>query len=226
MLSEKDGGVAVETTGLRARRKRRTRDALVRVALELFTGQGYERTTVDEIAEAVEVSQRTFFRYFASKEEVAFAVQDLMESHYVAALRERPAGEGPIEALTAAVFAAWDTVEEAVSEIIPIDLHMRSYLMIESTPVLLAAHMRRSAESEELLAGLIARREGLDPAHDPRPRVAVAAFGGVMRAAGRQWGRGGDASVEAIRTVTEEWLAHLGPALAADWRPPSTPRNA
>ncbi|MEV2209613.1 TetR family transcriptional regulator, partial [Streptomyces sp. NPDC047970] len=121
--------MAVETTGLRARRKRRTRDALVRVALELFTGQGYERTTVDEIAEAVEVSQRTFFRYFASKEEVAFAVQDLMESHYVAALRERPAGEGPIEALTAAVFAAWDTVEEAVSEIIPIDLHMRSYLM-------------------------------------------------------------------------------------------------
>jgi len=46
--------------GLRERKKQRTRDALLRAALELFTTQGYERTTVDEITEAVDVSQRTF----------------------------------------------------------------------------------------------------------------------------------------------------------------------
>ncbi|MGW0772064.1 TetR family transcriptional regulator [Streptomyces sp. NPDC002835] len=212
-----------EPTGLRARKKQRTRDALVRVALELFTTQGYEQTTVDEIADAVEVSQRTFFRYFASKEEAAFAVQEVVESHYVAALRGRPAAEAPLEALRNAVFESWDGIGEAVEEIVPLDLHMRSYQMIESTPALLAAHMRRSTVMEEALAGLIAEREGLDVNTDLRPRVAVAAFSGVMRATGRLWGQGPDASMEAIRALTETFLDQLGPALAENWRTPSGP---
>ncbi|MDQ0842599.1 TetR/AcrR family transcriptional regulator [Streptomyces sp. V1I6] len=207
-----------EPTGLRARKKQRTRDALVRVALELFTTQGYERTTVDEIADAVEVSQRTFFRYFASKEEVAFAVQEILEAHYAVVLRGRPAEEAPLEALRNAVFASWDAIGEAVEEIVPLDLYMRSFQMIESTPALLAAHMRRSTVTEEALAGLIAEREGLDVNTDPRPRVAVAAFSGVMRATGRLWGQGEDPSIEAIRSLTETFLDHLGPALAGNWR--------
>lgn len=207
-----------EPTGLRARKKQRTRDALVRVALELFTTQGYERTTVDEIADAVEVSQRTFFRYFASKEEVAFALQEILEAHYAVVLRGRPAEEGPLEALRNAVFASWEAIGEAVEEIVPIDLYMRSFQMIESTPALLAAHMRRSTVTEEALAALIAEREGLDVDTDPRPRVAVAAFSGVMRATGRLWGQGGDPSIEAIRSLTETFLDHLGPALAQNWR--------
>lgn len=212
--------MTVEQTGLRARRKQRTRDSLVRAALELFTAQGYERTTVDEIAEAVEVSQRTFFRYFASKEEAAFAVQDVMESHYLAALRDRPPHEAPFEAMGNAVFASWDTIEEAISDIVPVELHWRSYLVIESTPTLLAVLMRRSAESEEVMARLIAEREGLDVDRDPRPRVAVAAFGGVMRAAGRLWGQGDDPRAEVIRALMETYIAQLGPALAEDWRRP------
>ncbi|UYQ61921.1 TetR family transcriptional regulator [Streptomyces peucetius] len=212
-----------EPTGLRARKKQRTRDALVRVALELFTTRGYERTTVDEIADAVEVSQRTFFRYFASKEEVAFAVQEIVESHYVAALRGRPAEEGPLEALRNAVFEAWDTIGEAVEEIVPLDLHMRSFQMIESTPALLAAHLRRSTVMEEALARLVAEREGLDVNADARPRVAVAAFSGVMRATGRLWGQGQDPSLEAIRSLTETFLDQLGPALAQNWRTPAGP---
>ncbi|ALC23404.1 TetR/AcrR family transcriptional regulator [Streptomyces pristinaespiralis] len=207
-----------EPTGLRARKKQRTRDALVRVALELFTTQGYERTTVDEIADTVEVSQRTFFRYFASKEEVAFAVQEILEAHYAVALRARPAEEGPLEALRNAVFAAWDAIGEAVEEIVPLDLYMRSFQMIESTPALLAAYLRRSTVTEEALAALIAEREGLDVNTDPRPRVAVAAFSGVMRATGRLWGQGADPSIEAIRSLTETFLDHLGPALAQNWR--------
>lgn len=120
--------------GLRERKKRRTRDALLRAALDLFTTQGYEETTVDEIADAVEVSQRTFFRYFAGKESVAFAVQDMVESRFILELRQRPAAETPFEAMRRAVLCAWNSIGEAIEALIPVELHMRTYRMIESTP--------------------------------------------------------------------------------------------
>ncbi|MFE4859196.1 TetR family transcriptional regulator [Streptomyces sp. NPDC056670] len=204
--------------GLRELKKQRTRDALLRVALELFTTKGYEQTTVDEIADAVDVSQRTFFRYFANKEAVVFAAQDTVEWHFVDALRERPPAEGPFTAMRRAVLSAWDTIEERLSPVVPVTLYMRTYQVIESTPALLAVHLRRSAELEEHIARLIAEREGLDIDADPRPRVAVAAFTGVMRVAGGLWGQGGDPSVAAIRELTAGYLDHLGPALADDWR--------
>ncbi|MFG3493954.1 TetR/AcrR family transcriptional regulator [Streptomyces sp. NPDC047928] len=204
---------------MRERKKRRTRDALLRSALELFTTQGYERTTVDEIADTVDVSQRTFFRYFASKEDVAFAVQQMVEEHFVVALRARPAGEGPFDAMRNAVLGAWDTIGEAVMELVPVELYLRMFQVIESTPALLAVHLRRSIEMEENIARLIADREGLDVDTDPRPRVAVAAFSGVMRITGQLWVRGDDPTLESIRAITETYLDHLGPALAADWRP-------
>ncbi|MGW0896491.1 TetR/AcrR family transcriptional regulator [Streptomyces goshikiensis] len=209
---------AAPAAGLRERKKRRTRDALLRAALLMFVSQGYDKTTVDEITDAVDVSQRTFFRYFANKEEVAFAVQDLVESHFVAALRARPGSEGPLEAMRNAVLASWDTIGEAISEVVPVDLYMRTYRLIESTPALLAVHLRRSTELEERISLLIAAREGLDVDADPRPRVAVAAFSGVMRVTGRLWGQGEDASVAAIRRMTEAYLDQIGPALASDWR--------
>ncbi|GAA2988831.1 TetR family transcriptional regulator [Streptomyces sp. KhCrAH-43] len=207
-------------TGLRERKKRRTRDALLVAALELFTTHGYEETTVDEIADAVEVSQRTFFRYFAGKEAAVFAVQDMVESHFLSELRQRPADEAPFEAMRRGVLCAWDSIGQTVEAIIPVELHMRAYRMIESTPSLLAAHLRRSIVLENQITELIAAREGLDPARDPRPRVAVAAFSGVMRAAGQLWGQGGDGGMESLRALTETYLDALTPALAERWRTP------
>lgn len=219
------GTAGEQPPGLRALKKQRTRDALLRVALELFTTQGYERTTIDEITDIVEVSQRTFFRYFASKEEVAFAVVQMIEAKFVEALRERPAAEGPFLAMRRAVTSAWDSIGEAIEAVIPVELHMRTYHLIESTPALLAVHLRRSAELEEEVARMIAGREGLDVNADPRPRVAVAAFTGVMRVTGQLWGHGPDASAEAMRTLTETYLDSLGPALAENWRKPERRRG-
>ncbi|MFK4064410.1 TetR/AcrR family transcriptional regulator [Streptomyces sp. NPDC029674] len=204
--------------GLRERKKQRTRDALLRVALELFTTKGYEETTVDEITEAVDVSQRTFFRYFANKQEAAFAVQEMVEARFVQALRDRPAREAPLVALRGAVLGAWEAMGQSIEEVVPVELHMRTYQMIESTPALLAVHLRRSIEMEDEIARVIAEREGLDVDSDPRPRVAVAAFSGVMRVTGRLWGAGEDTSPESIRALTETYLDHLGPALAEEWR--------
>ncbi|MGW5423745.1 TetR family transcriptional regulator [Streptomyces sp. NPDC003943] len=205
--------------GLRERKKQRTRDALIRVALELFTTQGYERTTVDEIADAVDVSQRTFFRYFATKEDVAFAVQEMVEQRFLRSLTERPPGEGPFDALRNAVLGGWDTIGEAIEEVVPVELYLRTFHLIESTPALLAVHLRRSTEMEDTLARVIAEREGLDVDEDPRPRIAVAAFGGVMRVTGQLWVRGEDQTLDSIRTLTEQYLDHLGAALAPRWRP-------
>lgn len=89
-----------------------------------------------------------------------------------------------------AVLCAWNSIGEAIEEVVTVDLHMRTYQMIESTPTLLAAHMRRGVALENQVAVLIAEREGLDVERDPRPRVAVAAFSAVMRVTGQLWGRG------------------------------------
>lgn len=72
-----------------------------------------------------------------------------------------------MEALRRAVLESWDTIGEAIEAVVPIELHMRTYQLIESTPALLAAHLRRSEEIEEEIARLIAEREGLDVDADP-----------------------------------------------------------
>ncbi|MEU8704989.1 TetR family transcriptional regulator [Streptomyces sp. NPDC048565] len=203
--------------GLRERKKRRTREALLHAALRLFTTQGYERTTIDEIVGAVDVSQRTFFRYFANKEAVAFAAQEEVDARFLTELRQRPATETPFEALRRAVLNAWTARAEADDDDITAELQMRAYRMIESTPALHAAHMRRHIDLERQTALLIAEREGLDPEADPRPLVAVAAFSGVIRMTGQLWGRRNDPGVDALRELTELHLDQLGPALSGSW---------
>ncbi|MEU1184098.1 TetR family transcriptional regulator [Streptomyces sp. NPDC005820] len=205
---------------LRERKKRRTRDALLRAAVELFVSRGYEHTTVDAIAEAVDVSQRTFFRYFAGKEEAALGVVELTVERFVQAVRERPAHEPPMEALRQAVLDGWSSINEVVESVVPVELHLRMYRVIESTPVLLAAYLRRSTEVEETLAGVIAEREGLDVDADPRPRLAVAVFSGVMRVTERQWvaREEGEFSLAGMRALTSRYLDQVGPALLGSWR--------
>ncbi|MFC8809197.1 TetR family transcriptional regulator [Streptomyces anthocyanicus] len=209
---------AASRPGLRELKKQRTRDLLLRSALELFTERGYEETTVDDIAEAADVSQRTFFRYFASKEDAAFFVARLAESHFVRAVLARPSEEAPLDALRRALAESWSTIGEAVEQLVPLELHMRFYRVIESTPALLAAHLRRATELEEEIARVVAVREGLDVDTDPRPRVVVAVFGAVMRVTERIWSARDDASLAALRDLTADYLDQVAPALTGNWR--------
>src|SRR5215831_3477438 len=91
--------------GLRERKKARTRAAIREHALRLFREQGYQRTTVEQIAAAAEVSPSTFFRYFPTKEDLI--LQDDMDTRMVEAFERQPAGLGPIPAVRAALREAW-----------------------------------------------------------------------------------------------------------------------
>jgi len=88
-------------TGLRARKKWQTRAAILAAASELFEARGYDHVTVAEIADAANISVKTLFTYFRSKEDLAFADEYQFRDQLVAAIRFRPAGSTPVEAVAA-----------------------------------------------------------------------------------------------------------------------------
>ncbi|MBF6210009.1 TetR/AcrR family transcriptional regulator [Nocardia puris] len=99
-------------SALRDRKRERTRRALLEAAVELFETRGYEETTVADIAAAAEVGTRTFFNYFASKEELLFPEPDERVRAAVAAIASRRPGELPVEVLLRALRAAGDNPGE------------------------------------------------------------------------------------------------------------------
>ncbi|MFF8815077.1 TetR/AcrR family transcriptional regulator [Streptomyces pactum] len=102
-----------ERLPLRARKKLRTRQALIDTALRLFTERGFDRVTLDELCDAVEVSKRTFFRTFTSKEDVAMApTQDLWAAFLADLETRRPAGGTLLEMLRDALLAALGSMTE------------------------------------------------------------------------------------------------------------------
>ena len=97
---------------VRARARRAVRAEVTAQALALFSERGFDAVTADELAEAVGVSRRTLFRYFASKEDIVVAAFDNLGDEALAALRERPADEPPWTALRHALGAAVARLEE------------------------------------------------------------------------------------------------------------------
>ena len=205
----------------RERKKQQTREALIRAALELFEAKGYEHTAVREITDAVDVSERTFFRYFASKEDLALSfVRDGADA-LLAALAARPPGEEPLTALRRAF-------RDSLGQITG-DRDKPDYLsvleLIESTPTLLAAHLRYFHDHDEALVSALAGREGVDPDTDPRPRIIATLFAGLISLAIRDWRAAGAGSTEAMLAAFDVYADQLGPGLFGHWttgpRPPS-----
>src|ERR1700745_739050 len=98
-------------TSLRERKKARTRAAIREHALRLFREQGYQATTVEQIAAAAEVSPSTFFRYFPTKEDVV--LQDDMDTRMVEAFTRQPKDLAPIAAVRAAMREAGNSFTPA-----------------------------------------------------------------------------------------------------------------
>lgn len=162
-------------SGLRERKKARTRAAIQRHALRLFREQGYEATTASQIAEAAEVSESTFFRYFPTKEDVV--LWDDFDPRVMAAFRAQPPELGVVAALRAAI-------REVLGGVGPDDqVEMRERLdLAMSVPPLRAMLLDHAGGPMSLLAEAVAERSGRRP-DDFAVRVVVGAVLGVGLAA-------------------------------------------
>jgi AcrR family transcriptional regulator len=143
--------------GLRERKKLRTRATLRAAAFELFRRQGYDETTVAEIAQAADVSQTTFFRYFPSKE--ALVVEDDIDQFFLAGVEELEHVEGNV--ITAMIRHAQDvfaSLEDGQRE-----GESQRLRLLMSTPSLRGAWMGEQERAIALLADTLTTRLGMDP---------------------------------------------------------------
>lgn len=167
--------------GRREHKKAQTRDDLVEAALRLFSRGGFNATTVEDIAAEAKVSPRTFFRYFASKEEVLFHRKDEDLVALEAALNARPPGESALEALRATVVEYLRRFQEDR------DFHLLRVRLIRESASLEAYGLHLHQEWIRMLARTLARRMKVNPASDLRP-VLLAGCGIIaMRSALVPW---------------------------------------
>jgi AcrR family transcriptional regulator len=200
----------------RERKKRQTRDALVEAALALFIAKGYEQTTIREITDAVDVSERTFFRYFANKEDLALS---FAKDHTDALMRElaaRPPAEPPLTALRNALHAAIAALNDKTGALAGDSVYLSIMKLIEGTPSLLAAHLRYMHDQDGEVARVLAEREGVDLATDLRPRCAAAVFNGLFISANREWRLAGG-TVEGMLATFDACADQVADALAGHW---------
>jgi AcrR family transcriptional regulator len=189
---------------LRERHAARTREAIVRAAVELFDRRGFQETTVDEIAARADIAPRTFFRYFPTKEAVLFPDADAKCGRILAALAARPADEHPFASLVAVVVGLADEMEAAGPEI-----ELRQRVAAGCPAVRAYERTVLEAQVADTVAAFVAERLGVDPSADPRPRVWATLGMSTFRIALHRWldtgrvGRLRDAVDEALAAVAE-----------------------
>jgi AcrR family transcriptional regulator len=170
----------VAETGLRARKKLTTRQALARAALRLAVERGPGNVRREDIAAAVDVSLRTFNNYFASKEEAIVSLAVDRAAGIVVSLRGRPADEPLGEALVAAFI-------EHYGRAAPSREWIAQLRIIVSAPQVHGAYLQALGGIEGSLAEAIAERTGTDLRHDLHPRVVAAAACAAERVAIGYW---------------------------------------
>ncbi len=190
--------------GLREMKKERTRTDIVRVAMELFARQGFDDVTVDQIAAEAEVSHRTFYRYFATKEELILGPLQQALDDLTDAFTRRPRTESVIVSIREAVLGLAANYEESL------DRDLQRAAVFRATASLQARQNERRAAFEGVMVPLIAERLGVDPKIDLRPALIAGCAVAAMRVATTQWLLG-DGS-RPLLPIVEQALSMLAPA--------------
>ena len=194
--------------GLRERKKQRTADAIEEAALKLFARHGYAGTTVAQLAAAADISPRTFFGYFPSKESVLFRDTDLALQSLRVALQERAAGETAIDALRGWILILIEEVG------LPDKRALLRQQIIDSTPALLAHERVLTAQFEALLAEAVATDFGDQPS-DLRPRLVAAAAAAALVALRPDPAATPDADLSAALDSLDQALEFIRGGIAA-----------
>ena len=174
------------------------------VAMRLFLDQGFEQTTIDQIASTAGISRRSFFRYFGTKEDIVLGDLASQGELMRDALEGVPPTVGP-----------WDALRQALHAVDALDvdpgLTLKIATMMYGTPSLRARSIEKHLQWQSLLVPDIRRRLGLadDDVTDPAPAAIVASAIACLDAAGELWTAGGgeadlaalyDRAVAAVRS--------------------------
>lgn len=184
------------------RKKRATRRALHDAALRLATERGIEHVTVEEISAAANVSARTFFNYFPSKEQAVIGDVITFDAEQMTSIvKSADTVLDGLREVALGVAGYTETEREHV---------LMRWELVERHPALLPAMMGRIMEFEQILAGAVAARTGLGE-DDAYPQVGAALTGTALRISVRRWvkGHGG----HPLEHHVNEVFALLGSAL-------------
>jgi AcrR family transcriptional regulator len=173
---------------LRERKKQRTRAMLIDAAVELCDRQGFERTTVDQIAAIADVSPRTFSRYFATKDAIALALIDEALELTAAELARQPHDISHFEALRRSYVVMYNNTKSAPPGALSEDRMMCTVRLIMSSAALrqTAVEFRPHPVTIEL-----AKRMGVD-IYDRRLRLIAAVWASIIMTALSDLGEGTD----------------------------------
>jgi AcrR family transcriptional regulator len=202
--------MATGDLSLQERKQELVRAELASAAWDLFGKKGYEATTVAEIAAAAGVSRRTFFRYYATKDDVVTETSDELAEAMLAAMAERPRDEPPLVAIKRALVPVLEPrlVRTARARTI--------IRLLRESRSLRRAMMERHALMEERLAAQLADRLGADPATDSAPALLAFVARAMLDTAFNVWYDQGKkdvaALVEELFTTLAAHTRTLGPS--------------
>lgn len=194
--------------GLRERKKQRTRATLIDAAVELCDRQGFEATTVDQIAAVADVSPRTFSRYFATKDAVVLAFIDEVVEMVALELKRQPADLSELEALFRSHVQAFNDTKTAPATRLTADRLLASARIITSSAALM--HTASQFRVDAVNAAL-AERMGVGTG-DARLKLVAAVWGAVIMTALSDLSRNADwktMTVDAIVSGIEETYAQF-----------------
>jgi AcrR family transcriptional regulator len=225
-------------SSLRERKKLATRRGIRRVALELIAERGFSHVTVEDIAAAADVSPRTFFNYFPSKEAVLYGADPGRAEEVRARLVHDLPGHSALEVLR---LVLTDRARQLAAELAELGGDPARWAAqmkaAHADPQLRAAQASHMAQVEASFASALGERLGTDPDHDPYPTLLASAATAVLRATMSFWaGAGGTVPLEqladaAFRALADGFpengalrdLATGPPQAPPDRAPPATP---
>jgi len=199
--------MTAQPPGRRERKKLATHNALRAAALELSLSHGVDNVTVEQIADAADVSVRTFFNYFSSKEQAVVAGESVSSEAMIENLRNRPPDEPILTSLRHVILG--------LGAVIPNRERVAQLRLVRRTPSLLPHQLAAYEATENALAQVIAARTGTDVEADLYPTLVAATVVASLRVVVTHWMKAETTGTDDLGRLIEAALDQLINGLAS-----------